>query len=244
MVLQQSTKGAMVFYAVYGTAFFISLAIVGVVGIGTMPLFPLQTENLEWAQTWLVQTIFDYYGAAFCVCGVIIATERELSRGCMWVAAVCLLGCPNACLWATLQLYRNGHLCLASCRDGSADGLLDKELWPTARKLGVAFFPCYGVGFVVLFVVTMANQNLINFDFGNLSWCLWWLVTTCFDYYGCCFVLVTIMLYTEEELWKGIAWSMGALFVGTPASALWTFLQLLKRDTLALASDNNGYTGY
>ena len=84
--------------------------------------------------------------------------------------------------------------------------------------------------------MTFINQNLFDFAFDDLSWCLWWLMTTCFDYYGCCLVLVTIMVASEQILWVGIAWSCGALFVGTPASCAWTIVQLYKRDTLSLAS--------
>eukprot|EP01048_Picozoa_sp_COSAG05_P022304 COSAG05_NODE_4414_length_1525_cov_1.293128_3_plen_60_part_00 len=59
MGLSADSKGAIAFYAVYGACFFVSLLVVGVVGVGVMPLFPLQIDNLEWAQTWLVQTVFD-----------------------------------------------------------------------------------------------------------------------------------------------------------------------------------------
>ena len=34
-----SSKGAIAFYAVYGACFFVSLLVVGVVGVGVMPVF-------------------------------------------------------------------------------------------------------------------------------------------------------------------------------------------------------------
>ena len=49
----------LVFSAIYGVGFFIMLNVVGVYGYGIMPLFPFQLENIEWAFTWLIQTIFD-----------------------------------------------------------------------------------------------------------------------------------------------------------------------------------------
>ena len=54
-----TSKSAAVFYGVYGFGFFVTLCIVGVYGIGIMPLFPLQLENAEWGLTWLLQTVFD-----------------------------------------------------------------------------------------------------------------------------------------------------------------------------------------
>eukprot|EP01048_Picozoa_sp_COSAG05_P022303 COSAG05_NODE_4414_length_1525_cov_1.293128_2_plen_199_part_00 len=144
------------------------------------------------------------YGAAFCVCGVIIATEPELTRGIAWTVAVCLLGCPNACFWATSQLYTRGNLKLAESKEGDTDGHSLPER-PVSRTVGIGFFPLYGVGFVVLLVVsgmercgmldklamvkrvrcaqvTFVNQNLFDLAFDDRIWCLWWLTTTCFDY--------------------------------------------------------------
>jgi hypothetical protein len=59
MPLSASGRGTIAFLGVYGLGFFVSLCLVGIVGVGFMPLFPLQLDNLGWAQTWLIQTIFD-----------------------------------------------------------------------------------------------------------------------------------------------------------------------------------------
>ena len=93
---------------------------------------------------------------------MIIATEKELAAGIGWALAVCLLGCPNACFWAALQLYRRGTLSLAAGRDATtaADALRDP--WPASRTVGVGFFPLYGVGFVVLLVVRAAVGLLVG----------------------------------------------------------------------------------
>ena len=57
--LSANSKAAVTLYAIYGFGFFIALMVVGIVGIGLMPLFPFQPDNLYWAQTWLIQTVFD-----------------------------------------------------------------------------------------------------------------------------------------------------------------------------------------
>ena len=76
--LSARVKAAIAFYGVYGLGFFVALNIVGIYGIGIMPLFPFQISNLEWSSIWLIQTIFDYYGCSFCIVGVIICTEASL----------------------------------------------------------------------------------------------------------------------------------------------------------------------
>ena len=55
-----------VFSTVYGTGFFVTLCVVGIYGVGIMPLFPLrlgepwsEKEQIDWALTWLIQTVFD-----------------------------------------------------------------------------------------------------------------------------------------------------------------------------------------
>merc|ERR1711907_395675 len=105
----------------------------------------------------------------------------------------------------------------------------------TGTALGIAWFLVYAVFFVVMLVVTMYKQNLFDFDFDNRTWCNWWLVTTCFDYYGCCSVLVACMLSTEKELHRKLGWSCLSLFLGTPGSCLWTILRVYETDTLSLA---------
>ena len=72
------------------------------------PLFPFQTDSLEWCRTWLVTTVLDYYGACLCFCGVVLASEDSWSRGLAWVAGFCLLGPPVCCVWILLWLWRGG----------------------------------------------------------------------------------------------------------------------------------------
>ena len=103
----------------------------------------------------------------------------------------------------------------------------------------LVFLPLYAVFFQVFFAVTWANQPLVPFKPDDLSWALWWLMTTCFDYYGCCLVYVTIICATEETPLGGLLWSLGALLVGTPSSCLWLVLRLVKYDTLCLAAVRN-----
>mmetsp|Transcript_12992 Transcript_12992/g.28204 ORF Transcript_12992/g.28204 Transcript_12992/m.28204 type:complete len:144 (+) Transcript_12992:101-532(+) len=72
------------------------------------PLFPFQMGNLEWSNAWLIATIFDYYGACLCLCGVILSTEEHWINGTLWSLGCCLLGSPICCLWMTLRLWKHG----------------------------------------------------------------------------------------------------------------------------------------
>jgi len=225
--LSTNTKAAVVFYSVYGAVFFISLNITGVYGVGLMPLFPLQLERVGWAFTWLVQTIFDFYGAASCVSGVILYTEPRTAIGVMWTLLLCCGGCSFGCVWCALQLFRHGCLALVDTEPRSAPGV------SLAAKLTL---PLYALFFAAFFVYTSVNQPLIPLNTSDLSWNLWWLMTTCFDYYGVCLCYVFIICSTEGSWRAGLAWSCGALFIGTPASCAWIVKRLLQHGSLALSS--------
>mmetsp|Transcript_853 Transcript_853/g.1837 ORF Transcript_853/g.1837 Transcript_853/m.1837 type:complete len:154 (+) Transcript_853:100-561(+) len=95
------------------------------------PLFPLQTDNLEWNNAWLMATVIDYYGACLCLCGVIVGTEEDWFRGALWSLGCCLLGSPICCLWIILRIWKHGSsgLCLQNddrrSRYPSIDGGVD-----------------------------------------------------------------------------------------------------------------------
>lgn len=74
----------------------------------SQPLFPFQSDNLEWNNAWLIATVIDYYGACFCLCGVILSTEENLLVGALWSLGCCLLGSPICCLWILVRLCRYG----------------------------------------------------------------------------------------------------------------------------------------
>eukprot|EP00979_Chaetoceros_neogracilis_P016885 scaffold10152_cov287-Chaetoceros_neogracile.AAC.1 len=58
------------------------------------PLFPFNTESLEWSNAWLIATVIDYYGACLCFCGVVLSSEPSWGVGMAWVAGFCLFGSP------------------------------------------------------------------------------------------------------------------------------------------------------
>ena len=124
------------------------------------------------------------YGAATSLCSIIIASEASLGAGIAWSAAICCLGCPWACIWACIQLYRHGSLELA----GTASARIDGAPRSSAATAALVFLPLYAVFFQVFFVVTCVKHPLVPFKTDDLSWALWWLLTTCSDYYGCCLV--------------------------------------------------------
>ena len=79
------------------------------------PLFPLQLNSLSWCRSWLLTTVADYYGAAFCLCGIILASEPPVP-GVLWVFACCLLGTPGCCGYVFSRLFRHGTLRLGTRR--------------------------------------------------------------------------------------------------------------------------------
>ena len=57
-------------------------------------------------------TIYDYYGAAFCLCSVILSSEKRVA-GILWSLGCCLLGTPVCCAWVVSKLVRGGSLRIA-----------------------------------------------------------------------------------------------------------------------------------
>jgi hypothetical protein len=97
------------------------------------PLFPLQTESLEWSNMWLTTTVVDYYGSTLCLCGVILATTDTWMSGLAWAAGCCLLGSPLCCLWILYQVaWMNRSLALSTGKSESITGengqLLERQL--------------------------------------------------------------------------------------------------------------------
>ena len=43
----------------------------------SFPLFPFRLDSLAWTSSWLLATVADYYGAALCLSGVILASVPE-----------------------------------------------------------------------------------------------------------------------------------------------------------------------
>ena len=59
------------------------------------------------SDSWLVTTVFDYYGVAFCLCGVILSTEPP-AQGALWSLGVLGLGTPVCAAWMVSRLWRHG----------------------------------------------------------------------------------------------------------------------------------------
>ena len=78
------------------------------------PLFPIDNESLDWSNAWLLNTVFDYYGACLCFCGVVLSSESNKVVGVVWVIGCCLLGSPVCCMWVLLRLWNGGSLKLES----------------------------------------------------------------------------------------------------------------------------------
>jgi len=85
------------------------------------PLFPLNTESLEWSNTWLGATVVDYYGSTLCLCGIILATADSWPSGVLWMMGCCLFGSPVCCLWMLYQILgKKRSLQLAENGDNGA----------------------------------------------------------------------------------------------------------------------------
>jgi hypothetical protein len=91
----------------------------------TYPLFPFQPENLDWTRAWLWTTCGDYWTLAACFSTVILYTERDLTVGLLWVAAINLLGSPCAALYLALRLRREGTISMVHI-DGRSPSIYNR----------------------------------------------------------------------------------------------------------------------
>lgn len=77
-------------------AFFLGLglAIFGYLSymLHAYPLLRFAVHDLDWTREWLYMTVLDYYGVAFCLCAIAMASERLLIVGVLWSLGFCLLG--------------------------------------------------------------------------------------------------------------------------------------------------------
>uniref|UniRef100_A0A7S1RVQ8 Uncharacterized protein n=1 Tax=Alexandrium catenella TaxID=2925 RepID=A0A7S1RVQ8_ALECA len=96
-------------YVLLGVAFAASL----VVTLGQHPLFPFKPSSAAWSFAWLLQTIWDYYATALCLCGVIVATEGWATGG-LWSLGILLLGSSFSCFYVATRLLRRGTIALRS----------------------------------------------------------------------------------------------------------------------------------
>lgn len=71
-------------------------------------LFPLQTNDLEWSNAWLLETVIDYYGTCLCFCGVVVASEDTWRSAILWVIACLTVKSPACCLYVFLWLTKEG----------------------------------------------------------------------------------------------------------------------------------------
>ena len=93
------------------------------------PIFPLQTESLEWNNSWLVATVVDYYGACLCYCGIILGTEKQIMHGIIWSLGCCLLGSPVCCLWFLIRLWKYGPdgICIKNTGNTSPNDIITES---------------------------------------------------------------------------------------------------------------------
>mmetsp|Transcript_57199 Transcript_57199/g.113680 ORF Transcript_57199/g.113680 Transcript_57199/m.113680 type:complete len:122 (-) Transcript_57199:200-565(-) len=101
--------GPSIFYVVVGIGFLVTL----LVTMNKYPLFPFKMDSAEWASAWLLATIGDYYATAFCLCGIVFATEGFLSGG-MWSLGILLLGSWVSCAYMVYRCFVHRSLVLSS----------------------------------------------------------------------------------------------------------------------------------
>ena len=92
------------------------------------------------------------------------------------------------------------------------------------------------LGLVVFIHLSMVLFHFPLFPFQpqDIDWSQAWLWMTVLDYYGSTLCLCAICLYTEENVWTGIVWSLLFCLLGSPFCCLYCVYRLLYYHTLKL----------
>mmetsp|Transcript_62912 Transcript_62912/g.111752 ORF Transcript_62912/g.111752 Transcript_62912/m.111752 type:complete len:254 (-) Transcript_62912:647-1408(-) len=110
------------FYAALGTSFLGRL----VWTLCTHPLLPVQSENADWASSWLLTTVLDYYTAALCLCGIILSTD-SLAAAIIWCLCILCLGAPFADAYVASRLLLGGSVHLDDMKGLTFDRSLGRS---------------------------------------------------------------------------------------------------------------------
>ena len=103
-----SPEKAIIFYRAYAAGFTVLLLRT----LRAHPLVPPNPSSLAWNAAWLWTTVVDYYGAALCLVGIILASEKR-RPGVLWSLGCLLLGTPFCCFYVCSRLLRTGTLRLS-----------------------------------------------------------------------------------------------------------------------------------
>ena len=203
-------------YTLLGLSFFALLTAT----ILAQPLFPFRMDDVGWTSSWLLTTIADYYTAALCLCGVIVATDGRI-YGILWTLAICVLGSPFACLWLVLRLWSFHTLQCADSFDGSNKSGT-RSLRPISQTVmgAIAFYALLGLSFFALLTATILAQPLFPFRMDDVGWTSSWLLTTIADYYTAALCLCGVIVATDGRIY-GILWTLAICVLGSPFACLW-----------------------
>mmetsp|Transcript_58706 Transcript_58706/g.63359 ORF Transcript_58706/g.63359 Transcript_58706/m.63359 type:complete len:139 (-) Transcript_58706:141-557(-) len=106
--IKRRYQGFMLFHSVL----LISLTYLIASTLYQFPLFPLQSDSLEWSVAWLVTSVVDFYGVTLCFGAIVLSSELVWWHGVAWTVGFCVLGSPICCLWILCWTYKGRTLTL------------------------------------------------------------------------------------------------------------------------------------
>lgn len=222
------------FYAFISVAFTIYLIVLLI----AQPLFPFQSENVDWGMSWLLLAVVDYYHMAACFCGIVIATESRLAA-IIWCLLTCILGAPFACLYTAKQIGFASSLTLREnyevVRSIYAVSKPEKPLQGFVGYIVAAIYLLAGSAFGARLVWTLTTYSLAEIGSADAEWAFEWFFTTVLDYYTIALCLIGIVLSTEDTC-PGLAWVAGMVFITGPAGSAWMAQRIFRERPLALES--------
>lgn len=209
------------FYSVIQVAF----AVLFIWTYAKHPLFPVPSSDASWGKAWLITWVADYYLAAACICGIILASESWCC-GIMWSLLVLVLGAPCACAYLVVRITCHGTAALAP-----------SSLEPSrcATRCYQVFYTILGIAFIARLSWTLKQYPLYPLDTGNPEWGLAWVITTIGDTYTACLVLCGIIALSESGV-ADMFWIFVIALTGGFGSCLYMVYRIACHGSIRLAS--------
>jgi len=196
------------------------------------PLKPLQLEDTDWGQQWLLTLVIDYYTLALCIVGVLFATEHCCIAG-VWSLLILGLGAPFACAYMVVRVCRHGNLSLLTMKD-------ERFITPRGTDSGPirgyfsGFYVVAGLSFAARLGWTLLHYPLLPLQ-DDSKWLTEWLLTTAGDIVTIAACLCGIVCSTEGAF-MSVVWCLAVLLTGGSGGCAYLTYRACLHDSITLQS--------
>lgn len=200
------------------------------------PLLPLQLQDVEWLQCWLLNSVLNFYTCALCFIAVVLASE-SCPKGVVWMFLILTIGAPCACAYLVPWVCKHGSLSLLTMQDGGFDHDTGRSL--RGRDMGSVvgfasgFYIVVGVSLAVRSLWTFQHYPLFDPQSVDTDWLTERLITSVADCWTIASCLCGIICSTEGTF-MSIIWCIGMIVLGGPCACVYLTYRALFHESITL----------